>query len=154
MTTKGRQYWFARPPRNADEKTLVILGGSRDAMPHHEHNVADDSTLNPVISQSLRKFLPRLYPGDFEEIEPEMEWAGIMGFTLSNAPMVGKVCTENGEVLVGQYIAAGYSGHGMPRAFACAEVLAQMTHAEVLGTSWSPPDWLPRYFLTAPSRSG
>lgn len=66
---------FPRPPHNADEKTLVILGGGRESVgPHHEHNVADDSTINPVVSQTLRKFLPHLYPDDFKDHAPEMEW--------------------------------------------------------------------------------
>ncbi|CAE6420354.1 unnamed protein product [Rhizoctonia solani] len=148
---EGYEYWFARPPHNADEKTLVILGGGREtAVPNHEYNVADDSTVNPVVSQSLRKFLPHLYPGDFEESEPEMEWAdwnnGIHSVQGSNG--VGQVYTETNEPLVGQYIAAGYSGHGMPRAFACAEVLAQMIYADISGNDWAPPDWFPRHLLT------
>ncbi|CAE6535884.1 unnamed protein product [Rhizoctonia solani] len=146
---EGYEYWFARPPQDANEKTLVILGGGREtAVPDHEYNVADDSSVNPVVSQSLRKFLPRLYPGDFEEDEPEMEWTGIMGFTQSKDPMVGQVYSDDGDPLVGQYIAAGYSGHGMPRAFACAEVVAQMIHADISGSEWSPPDWFPRHLLT------
>ncbi|CAE6414073.1 unnamed protein product [Rhizoctonia solani] len=150
---EGYEYWFARPPRSADERTLVILGGGREtAVPNHEYNVADDSSVNPVVSQSLRKFLPRLYPGDFEENEPEMEWTGIMGFTRSKDPLVGQVYTDTGKPLVGQYIAAGYSGHGMPRAFACAEVIAQMIHADIFGNEWSPPDWFPRHLLTKSSQ--
>ncbi|CAE7057312.1 unnamed protein product [Rhizoctonia solani] len=146
---EGYEYWFARPPEKADEKTLVILGGGREtAVPNHEYNVADDSSLNPVISQALRKFLPRLYPGDFEESEPEMEWTGIMGFTQSRDPLVGQVYSDIGKPLAGQYVAAGYSGHGMPRAFACAEVVAQMIHVDILGSEWSPPDWFPRHLLT------
>ncbi|KAF8682718.1 DAO protein [Rhizoctonia solani] len=142
-------YRFARPSHNADEKALVILGGGREtAVPNHEYNIADDSSVNPVVSKSLRKFLPHLYPGDFEEREPEMEWTGIMGFTQSRDPMVGQVYTDTNKPLVGHYIAAGYSGHGMPRAFACAEVVAQMIHADILGNEWSPPDWFPRHLLT------
>ncbi|KAJ1309520.1 hypothetical protein OPQ81_006294 [Rhizoctonia solani] len=149
---EGYEYWFARPPQNAEEKTLVILGGGREtAVPNHEFNVADDSSVNPVVSQSLRKFLPRLYPGDFEENEPEMEWTGIMGFTRSKDPLVGQVCDDAGKPLVGQYISAGYSGHGMPRAFACAEIVAQMIHADISGNDWSLPDWFPRHLLTKPN---
>ncbi|KAH7341127.1 FAD dependent oxidoreductase-domain-containing protein [Rhizoctonia solani] len=149
---EGYEYWFARPPQSTDERALVILGGGREtAVPNHEYNVADDSSVNPVVSQNLRKFLPRLYPGDFEESEPEMEWTGIMGFTRSKDPLVGQVYTDTGKPLAGQYIAAGYSGHGMPRAFACAEVVAQMIHADIFGSEWSPPDWFPRHLLTKSS---
>ncbi|EUC59500.1 FAD-dependent oxidoreductase [Rhizoctonia solani AG-3 Rhs1AP] len=152
---EGYEYWFARPPERFDEKTLVILGGGRETVvPNHEINIADDSSLNPVVSQSLHNFLPRLYPGDFEESEPEMEWTGIMGFTRSRDPMVGQVYSDTGKPLAGQYIAAGYSGHGMPRAFACAEVVAQMIHADILGGEWSLPDWFPRHLLTRSSETG
>ncbi|KDN49010.1 hypothetical protein RSAG8_02363, partial [Rhizoctonia solani AG-8 WAC10335] len=102
---EGYEYWFARPPEKADEKTLVILGGGREtAVPNHEYNIADDSSLNPVVSQSLRTFLPRLYPGDFEENETEMEWTGIMGFTRSRDPMVGQVYSDTGHWRVTSFV--------------------------------------------------
>ncbi|QRV99855.1 FAD-dependent oxidoreductase [Ceratobasidium sp. AG-Ba] len=142
---------FARPPANEEDRALVILGGGREtAVPHHEFNVADDSTIHPVISATLRGFLPTLFPHDFEAGEPEMEWTGIMGFTHNSNPMVGPVRRDDGQVLAGQYIAAGYSGHGMPRAFACAEIVAQMVHAEMLGKPWAAPKWFPRHLLTKP----
>ncbi|KAG1786549.1 uncharacterized protein HD556DRAFT_1530992 [Suillus plorans] len=46
------------------------------------------------------------------------------------------------------YIAARYAGHGMPRAFGCAEVLAQMILAEISDKEWKEPDWLPQRYLT------
>jgi hypothetical protein len=48
----------------------------------------------------------------------------------------------------GQYISAGYTGHGMPRAFACAEVVVGMIAADISGEHWFPPLWLPLSFLT------
>lgn len=66
----------------------------------------------------------------------------------------------------GQFIAAGFSGHGMPRAFgwyvghlfgtgsnrtltpSSAEALAQMILAELTGREWSQPEWLPTRYLT------
>ncbi|KAF8609861.1 FAD dependent oxidoreductase [Ceratobasidium sp. AG-I] len=151
---EGYEYWFSRPPKEENEKALVILGGGREAaVPNHEYNVADDSTINPVISKVLDEFLPRLYPTDFENHEPEMEWTGIMGFTRTRDPLVGQVYNDDGEPLAGQYIAAGYSGHGMPRAFACAEVLAQMIYADMSGTQWSLPDWFPRNLLTKSTKN-
>lgn len=41
--------------------------------------------------------------------------SGIMGFTQSGDPFVGPA---PGDDLKGQFISAGFSGHGMPRAFA------------------------------------
>ncbi len=64
----------------------------------------------------------------------------------------------------GQYIAAGYSGHGMPRAYAwyvascpypnlcspmdSAEAVAGMIKAKIRGERWSMPEWLPESYLT------
>ncbi|KAG9097630.1 hypothetical protein FS749_005870 [Ceratobasidium sp. UAMH 11750] len=142
------EYWFSRPPKGEEDRALVILGGGNESVAQHEFNVADDSTVHPIISKTLRSFLPTLFPSDFEVGEPEMEWTGIMGFTRSRDPMVGQVYGDDDKALPGQYIAAGYSGHGMPRAFACAEAVAQMIHADMFGNSWSPPEWFPRHMLT------
>ncbi|KAH7344205.1 FAD dependent oxidoreductase [Rhizoctonia solani] len=150
-TVGGYEYWFPRPPRDGNEKTLVILGGSRKSVPQQGHNVTDDSIIDPIVSQSLRDFLPKIYPGEFKERNVEMEWTGIMGFTRSGDPMVGPVFVSPGNPLPNQYISAGYSGHGMPRAFACAEVVAQMIEAEMRGVDYfphGPPEWMPRHMLT------
>lgn len=66
----------------------------------------------------------------------------------------------------GQYISAGFSGHGMPRAFAwyirrlscrvcisyhdvcSAEAVAGMIASEILGQAWMLPQWLPKHYLT------
>ena len=62
---------------------MIILGGGREAaVPNHEYNITDDSTVNPVISKVLGEFLPRLYPTDFENLEPEMEWVSVCLFIL------------------------------------------------------------------------
>ncbi|KAF8966785.1 FAD dependent oxidoreductase-domain-containing protein [Flammula alnicola] len=110
-----------------------------------EMGIADDSVLNQRVSTALREFLPRFFPGQFaplsteeeeaaEVIQPlggedpwEMEWTGIMGFTKTGDPFVGPVVpfpdsfgseTVSENEYEGQYIAAGYTGHGMPRAYA------------------------------------
>ncbi|KAG8751730.1 hypothetical protein FRC12_012289 [Ceratobasidium sp. 428] len=148
------EYWLSRPPKHEEDRALVILGGGRETVPNHEFNVANDAAVNTAISKILHTFLPTLFPNDFEVGEPEMEWTGVMGFTHSGHPIVGQVYGENGEEVPGQYIAAGYSGHGMPRAFACAEVAVQMIYADMVGDSWSPPGWLPRHFLSKPNDPG
>ncbi|KIP02031.1 hypothetical protein PHLGIDRAFT_20543 [Phlebiopsis gigantea 11061_1 CR5-6] len=148
-------YWFPRPNKTATERQLVLLGGGRKAGPgkEFESNVVDDSVLNPEVGKVLREFLPAVYPGKFEEgTEPEMEWTGIMGFTKNKDPFVGPVVDPNDpDSLVkykGQYIAAGYSGHGMPRTFACAEAVAKMIYADMTGGKWAAPEWMPLHYLT------
>ncbi|OJA15908.1 hypothetical protein AZE42_10094 [Rhizopogon vesiculosus] len=150
---RGSEYWFVRPAqKDSDEKSLIILGGARQlAVTPFESNVQDDSTVCPVVGKALRNFLPSVFPGKFmPERKPEMEWTGIMGFTEAGDPLVGPVVDPDGNIdtFKGQFIAAGYSGHGMPRAFGCAEIISQMVIAELSDNKWSRPEWLPERFLT------
>ncbi|TFK48505.1 FAD dependent oxidoreductase [Heliocybe sulcata] len=142
----GTEYWFPRPLNATEgEKPLVILGGGRVHAPGHERFVIDDSTVSPVVGEFLRGFLPDVFPGKFDKArEPEMEWTGIMGYTSQGDPFVGPV----GEDYDGQYISAGFTGHGMPRAFACGEAVAQMIVANLTGQTWTAPAWLPQRYLT------
>ena len=39
-----------------------------------------------------------------EKVEVGMGWTGIMGFTESGAPKVGRVLNADGKVVEGQYI--------------------------------------------------
>ncbi|KDR71753.1 hypothetical protein GALMADRAFT_253501 [Galerina marginata CBS 339.88] len=174
----GWEYWFPRyQDTNANstnsttqKKPLIILGGGRQFSGGKlEAGIADDSNVNPLVSKALRSFLPRFFPDQFvapadnKKDEPlptedpwEMEWTGIMGFTKGGDPFVGPVVPpssfEEGAThesnYEGQYIAAGYTGHGMPRAYACAEVVAGMISAQISGEPWTKPSWLPEWYLT------
>ncbi|KAF7356165.1 Gamma-glutamylputrescine oxidoreductase [Mycena venus] len=83
---------------------------------------------------------------------------GIMGYTALDIPFVGPVLgprpdapeaeLEEVPYYEGQYIAAGYTGHGMPRACACAEVVVQMIADEIAGREWRPRAWFPEPFST------
>ncbi|KIJ65352.1 hypothetical protein HYDPIDRAFT_174844 [Hydnomerulius pinastri MD-312] len=151
---EGFEYWFPRPLKAVDEKPLIILGGGREASesPSFELYVDDDSTLNQAVGKALRGFLPAVFEGMFDpNNEPEMEWTGIMGYTSMGDPFVGPVSGLRGGDAAdyeGQYIAAGYTGHGMPRAFGCAEIIAQMITSDLSGEGWSQPEWLPTRYLT------
>lgn len=122
---EGFEYFFQRPSRGADSKRAqipyVILGGGRSIAPSpYELDVFDDSTLEPHVSDYLHAFLPKHFPSLFPEqagkVDVDFEWSGIMGFTESRNPYVGPVYGEEGEVKKGQWLSAGYSGHGMSRA--------------------------------------
>jgi len=164
---EGFEYWFQRPTtvkatkandnnntevgREIDHQNpLVIIGGGREtASSPFEFYQSDDGVVNPTVGATLRKFLPRVFPGRFEEgREPEMEWTGIMAYTKLQDPFVGPVFDKKKKPLRNQWMAAGYSGHGMPRAFACAEAVAGMIAAEITGEAWKTPDWLPAHYLT------
>ncbi|KAH7102176.1 FAD dependent oxidoreductase [Auriculariales sp. MPI-PUGE-AT-0066] len=148
----GFEYWFPRPIKERGELPLIILGGGRETQGQFETYQTDDAHLNDKVGAVLRKFLPSLSPEIFERgKQPEMEWTGIMGFTQSGAPFVGPVLERNSRqsaVLNGQYICAGYTGHGMPRAYACAEAVAGMIVADMRSERWQQPSWLPDNYLT------
>jgi len=159
----GWEYWFPRYQDSSNLKNpLIILGGARQRSGGRlETWVMDDSELNPLVSRALREFLPGFLPGQFAAADAdsdawEMEWTGIMGFTKTGNPFVGPVFPlastndpiAKSEDYEGQYIAAGYSGHGMPRAYACAEAVAGMIKAKIIGQEWRTPEWLPEQYLT------
>ncbi|KAG9224333.1 hypothetical protein CCMSSC00406_0004832 [Pleurotus cornucopiae] len=147
---EGFEYWFPRPV-STDETPLVILGGGREAGSKFEYYETDDSSVSEVVGQALRGFLPSVFPKLYTRgKDPEMEWTGIMGYTSMRDPFVGPVLRPSGDndEFDGQYIAAGYTGHGMPRAFACAEAVSQMVMAKVMGNEWVRPTWLPERYLT------
>ncbi|TRM58301.1 FAD dependent oxidoreductase [Schizophyllum amplum] len=161
-SNEGSEYWFPRPLRRSDKENttnpLVIVGGGREvAVPTYETGIYDDSTMNEVVTAALRDVLPGLFPEKYEKgREPEMEWTGIMGFTKLGVPFVGPVIDktrEDAPSYEGQYISAGYTGHGMPKAYACGEAVASMIVADMKNETWEQPAWLPHRYLTT-ARNG
>ncbi|KAF4622057.1 hypothetical protein D9613_009138 [Agrocybe pediades] len=164
---EGDEYWF---PRYQDTKEstggkhpLVVLGGGRRFSTHKETGITDDSSVNPEISRGMKKVMPELFPGKFSTPESggaswEMEWSGIMAFTSDGDPFVGPVLspfkdgkvlgTDNEDNYDGQYLAVGFSAHGMSRAYACAEVVVEMIAAKIKGEEWTSPAWLPQHYLS------
>ncbi|KAH9957017.1 FAD dependent oxidoreductase-domain-containing protein [Russula dissimulans] len=149
---RGLEYWFMRPGSAPDERPLVILGGARLTEGSARDATTDDSVLDAVVGKRLREFLAEVFPGNFEKgAEPEMEWTGIMGFTELGDPFVGPVMDKfnpGGLPYEGQYIVAGFSGHGMPRAFGCADIVARMIVSKITDREWELPPWLPLHYLT------
>ena len=53
----------------------MIVGGGRELASPYELYEMDDSKVNEDISRAMRRFLPAVFPGKFDEgREPEMEW--------------------------------------------------------------------------------
>ncbi len=98
----------------------IVLGGMRELSSTQELGVDDDSVVEPTVSQGLRSFLPQYFPS-LHGIKVEQEWTGIMGFSPDYNPLVGPVPERDGE-----YMAAGFTGHGMPIAFLAAKAVAAM----------------------------
>ncbi|PVG03141.1 FAD dependent oxidoreductase [Serendipita vermifera] len=146
-------------PNERLRRPLVILGGARETLKDKGYGMyeTDDSKLDAEVSAGLRRFLHSVFPGqysanDLESVSKniEVEWTGIMGFTESGDPFVGRVKDANGTVVRGQYLSAGYTGHGMPRASGCAQALASLIWHDIKhpDKDWTIPDWLPLHYLT------
>ena len=103
-----------------DDRPLVIIGGAREtAKPTFEMYIADDSTVNPVIGEALRQFLPTMFPGKYESgREPEMEWvrSGFHPDSLFNfsLPMIDRDhgLHENGRSVRELLLAGGSTTFG------------------------------------------
>ncbi|KAI5476862.1 FAD dependent oxidoreductase [Pseudohyphozyma bogoriensis] len=147
-STSGAHYFFQRPDGGP-----IILGGARvDAGKPYEFGVTDDSRVNEKVGEGLRKYLgeefPTVFRGEGRGVEVEREWTGIMGYTLSGDPLVGKVYDKEGNPVEGQYLSAGYSGHGMVRAPLCGRVIADIVLSDFLKKEFEIPEWLPKHFIT------
>lgn len=140
----GYEYGHQRPPSETPHP-LYILGGGREYATGREWGVADDTSLNSQVSAFLHPYLAKTFPTSYGK-DVEMEWTGIMGYTKSKDPLVGPV---EGRENRREYIAAGYSGHGMTRAFGCAQVVADMILSDEKGESWRKRKGFPECYLTA-----
>lgn len=77
---EGFEYWFPRPMSSGEATPLVIVGGGREvATPKYELYEVDDSVCNEEIGRAMRRFLPSVFPGKYEEgREPELEWVRLL----------------------------------------------------------------------------
>ena len=128
-----------------DVSNTIILGGLRLSVPGGEKCISRDNVINHEIADELHeasshalKLRPKGEP-EQKVLPSSMDWTGIMGFSADSHPWVGAVPEElgGGE---GLYIAAGYTGHGMPTAARSAIAAAQ----QILKTSGVqlPPEYV------------
>ncbi|KAJ5515928.1 FAD dependent oxidoreductase [Penicillium freii] len=92
----------------------------------------DDSRYNEEIAQDALRTFGDIFPAYSSETAMHGEgldhaWTGIIAMTTDSVPFVGAI-----DSLPGQYICAGFNGHGMARIFTCAPAVAQL----VLGKTW------------------
>lgn len=118
------------------EDGRIVFGGGRFNAVGMELGVADDSSLNENVSRHLHGFLPKHWAA-LQDVKVDMEWSGIMGFSRDRLPLVGEV-----PGAAGQFICAGFTGHGMTRAFLCAKAAALMVAGKSVGT-WFPDIFRP-----------
>lgn len=138
-------------------RELLLFGGGRGRGDGPSLGISDDSAVDAKVAKYLRAALPRLLLGEEEEddddddasgeksrsaaalsagsedvagesgeqLSPTHEWTGIMGFSRDNTPFVGPVPGSPGV-----FLAAGYTGHGMPNAWLCGAAVAVMARRE------------------------
>ncbi|KAL3469847.1 FAD dependent oxidoreductase [Aspergillus californicus] len=102
----------------------------------------DDTYFNQVIKDDALEHFNALFQDTSLENTIHGEgfahaWNGIVGLTTDKIPFLGPV-----EGKPGQFVCAGFNGHGMARIFTCAPGVAQL----ILGKSWGETG-LPECFL-------
>lgn len=93
----------------------------------------DDTSYNEEIANSAAAAFRKLFPEDDVKALRHGEgadhyWGGIIAMTPDSVPMVGPVDGKEG-----QYICAGFNGHGMARIWTCAPGLVKI----MSGQDWS-----------------
>jgi gamma-glutamylputrescine oxidase len=119
---RGFRYWRQR----ADG--MVLAGGYRNLALQEE--VGYEAVPTTRVQAHLDRHL-----GDLGVTQPATyRWAGIMGFTADELPLVGPVSDAPGI-----WVCGGYTGHGMAFAFHCARLVAEaLVGSRAVATSLLP----------------
>ncbi|KAJ5505030.1 hypothetical protein N7463_007904 [Penicillium fimorum] len=112
-----------------NDGSLIVGGASNLFKDDREewYNNPDDGKLIKVAADYLDGYMQRTFLG-WEESEAEIKhvWAGVMGYSADSLPHVGSIPGKPG-----QFIAAGFNGHGMPVAFLSGKAVADMAQSSV-----------------------
>ncbi|RDW61346.1 hypothetical protein BP5796_11238 [Coleophoma crateriformis] len=130
----------------------IVLGVSRSnptlsAATLAERINANDRYFNEEIVEDAMKQWGKIFP-EYEQEQLvhgeglDHAWTGIIAMTPDSVPFVGAI-----EDLPGQYICAGFNGHGMARIFTCAPGVVNL----VQGKEWKETG-LPECFEMTKSR--
>ncbi|VUC35054.1 unnamed protein product [Clonostachys rosea] len=132
----GHYFSINQLPRDG----TIIIGGSgtrddgdTDDRIKEEMVTFDDSQYSQrIANNSTREFQNLLLEPCSESLRAgeglRNAWTGILGMTSDNVPLIGPI-----EGLEGQWICAGFNGHGMARIFLCAPGLVKL----ISGKPWS-----------------
>lgn len=103
----------------------IIVGGARRDYYHQLDSwfdVDDDSQLMESAKNYFDGYMQRHFHGwEDSGAVTESVWTGIMGYTYDGFPFVGEVPGKDG-----QFMCAGFNGHGMPQVFLSAKAVAEM----------------------------
>ncbi|KAF4782921.1 hypothetical protein HER10_EVM0004281 [Colletotrichum scovillei] len=149
---RGLRWFYSVNQRHSDG---IIILGSASASPkvsqaaYAERQTADDSEFSAEIRDdavaNFQDCLPECRPEKLRHGEGlQHTWTGIIGMTPDMVPFIGRV-----DGSPGQWVCAGFNGHGMARIFTCASGLAKM----ILGGTWRDTE-LPECFEMTSERLG
>ncbi|KAL5332401.1 FAD dependent oxidoreductase superfamily [Aspergillus crustosus] len=103
----------------------IIVGGARAAYIHDLGQWYDNTDDRELIEPAKRYFdgyMQQNFKGWEESgAYTDRVWTGIMGYTTDSLPHVGQVPGKPG-----QFVVAGFNGHGMPQIFLSAKGIAKM----------------------------
>ncbi|KAJ5366465.1 hypothetical protein N7541_000406 [Penicillium brevicompactum] len=85
----------------------------------------DDRGFNTVLAENSRREFEGIWAVERHGEGFDYAWTGILGITRDSVPVVGAV-----DGLEGQWVCAGFNGHGMAIAFTCALGLAKLMSGE------------------------
>ncbi|KAJ4308501.1 hypothetical protein N0V84_012060 [Fusarium piperis] len=92
---------------------------------------SDDSTVAVDARETLCSVAPRIWK--YASPQPLEVWSGIMGFTTDGMPLVGKLPQSlSGRTGDGEWLAAGFNGHGMDKCWLSGEAIAKMVLGEAV----------------------
>lgn len=107
----------------------IVIGGAKQPFWHdkpHWYGVTDDSKLIEPAATYFDGLMQRHFSGWEESgAYTDSVWTGIMGWTSDSMPYIGEVPGKKG-----QYIAAGFNGHGMPLIHLASKALAEIIKEE------------------------
>lgn len=104
--------------------SIIVGGGRRDYFHQLEtwYENYDDSSLITSAQRYFDGYMQRHFRGwEDSGAYTDAVWTGIMGYSADGFPHVGAVPGK-----AGQFICAGFSGHGMPQIFLSAKAVAEM----------------------------
>lgn len=136
MSLRYSMHHFYSLIQRQDDGTM-ILGVSR-ANPEMSSETKgqivsfDDSSANSEIVEDAMRRFKIIFPEANTKTRYgeglDYAWTGIIAMTPDSVPLIGPI-----DDLPGQYICAGFNGHGMARIFTCAPGLAKL----ITGGSWA-----------------
>jgi glycine/D-amino acid oxidase-like deaminating enzyme len=107
----------------------IVIGGAKDRFWHdksHWYGVTDDSKLIEPAKDYFDGLMQRHFNGwEGSGAYTDSVWTGIMGWSSDFMPFVGEMPGKKG-----QYITAGFSGHGMPLIYLATKALAEIIRGE------------------------